>query len=112
MDRSRGVFLCIILISCVLLPCPSSAELADNIDELVLLDDVVKCKNCHKDHGSQWPKSAHSTSVSDLRTLKVFMSYIQFTQESSPYVTPGIALRDNCFTCHAPRAKNASDNLL
>lgn len=112
MDRSRSVILCFILISCVILTHPFSARPVESIDELVLLEDVVKCKNCHKEHGAQWPKSAHSTSVSDLRTLKAFMNYIQFTRESPSYVTPGIALRDNCFTCHAPRVENASENLL
>jgi len=91
--------------------CPSFAELVENIDDLVLLDDVVQCKNCHKEHGSQWPKSAHSGSVADFKTLKAFKRYIEFTQKS-PYDKSGIDLRDNCFTCHAPRAKNASDRLL
>ena len=100
-------FLCLSLSSA-----PSFAEVVENIDDLVLLDDVVQCKNCHKEHGSQWPKSAHSGSVSDFRTLKAFKRYMEFYQESLLKGNPGIRLRDNCFTCHAPRAKNASESLL
>jgi hypothetical protein len=95
----------------MLLAYPSYAEKVDNIDDLVLLSDVVQCKNCHKKNGSEWPKSAHSGSVSEFRTLKAFKSYIEFTQ-ANLYGMPGTTLRDNCFTCHAPMMKNASDTLL
>jgi hypothetical protein len=100
------------LIGYLVMAYPSYAEKIDSIDDLVLLDDVVLCKNCHKEHGSQWPKSAHSGSVADHSTLKAFKSYIEFTQESAYGRTAGLELRDNCFTCHAPRVKNASDSLL
>jgi len=109
---TRTAFIALIFTWLLFSTCLSFAELVENIDDLVLLDDVVQCKNCHKEHGSQWPKSAHSGSVSDFKTLKAFRSYIEFTQESPRYSEPGAELRDNCFICHAPRAKNASDRLL
>ena len=77
---------------------------------VIMSKDVFLCKECHKEHGLQYPQSAHANSLSESKTLNAFRNYIKFTADSDS--NTGAALRDDCFTCHSPRVKNASDDLL
>jgi len=106
----RNAIFAVILNCLLIFPCSSNANTIDNIDDLVMLKDVVMCKECHKEHGQQYPQSAHATSLSERSTLKAFRNYIKFSTSSDS--STGALLRDNCFTCHSPRVKNASDSLL
>jgi len=90
---------------------PSFAQLFDNIDDMVLMEDVDLCKKCHKEHGEQWPKSAHAKSVADPKILRAFQRYIQYISENQN-LNVGAELKKNCFKCHAPRVEDASENLM
>ena len=70
--------LVIILSGLFIFPYYSDADTLDNIDDLVMLKDVVMCMECHKEHGKQYPQSAHATSLSEHNTLKAFRKYIKF----------------------------------
>jgi mono/diheme cytochrome c family protein len=101
----------ILLITVCILSFPPLSGADQTIYDLVLLDDAVKCKACHKRKAVQWPESAHSGSVSDTRTLQALKNFIASGQNDS-YLTAGEKLRENCLSCHAPQVKNASDKLL
>lgn len=90
---------------------PAPAITVENIDNLVLLEDVVKCKKCHKEHGSEWPLSPHARSFYNKRVLQGFKDFIVFSQRD-PSLEVSQELNKKCFSCHAPQTRKASDKLL
>jgi mono/diheme cytochrome c family protein len=87
------------------------AEAVQDIDDLVLRDDVILCKKCHKEHAIQWPQSGHAGSFSDRRVLQELRNFLAYTQNDSPQ-TAAKELEKNCLSCHAPQTRNATDTLL
>jgi hypothetical protein len=111
MNLLRASFLPFLFITVLVLWSPSVAGTAENIDDLVLVKDVVQCKECHKEKKAEWPKSGHAGSFSDMHVLRAFKKYID-THESGSLQRAGNNLKETCLTCHAPQAWNASDKLM
>jgi hypothetical protein len=107
----RAKFTTFFLITVLIIFFPSLSGAVENIDALVLMEDVIKCKECHKEKAAQWSKSAHSGSVSNMRALKAFRNFIEYNQRD-PSLMASKELKENCLSCHAPQVRNASDRLL
>lgn len=106
----RSMVALVFLIALVVVPCTLIAAPATTIDELVAPYDSSKCADCHDDIHNEWKSSWHAQPITDPRVLKTWRTFILSGLDKSKGSRKD--LRDICLPCHAPAAKDASDDLV
>ena len=117
--RMLRLFLALLSIAMLISAVPVSAvEKAKTIDELAQMYDVSSCRQCHPKIYEEWEKSIHSHSLigtgSTAGAMKGFVGALKTTfTKSGVKETKDVKVEHfmECFKCHLPQIKDASDNV-
>lgn len=91
--------------------------MADTIDELASLYDVISCRECHEEIYDEWKESLHARSlIGTGPTMGALKGYVGSALMKK---FPGAGVKDvsdirvehfaACFKCHLPQIRDASD---
>lgn len=94
----------------ILLSISAYAGRISTIDGLTSTYSPEVCKECHKETHNGWKNSWHGKSVIDPRVLRTWRTFILRGLDVSEGSRKD--LRDICLPCHAPRTRDASDDLV
>ena len=106
----KALYIIILLLSSVFIPCSAFSKQAATIDELVEMYDIKRCAECHADKYEDWKTSTMGNSIVDSRVLRGMRSFIRLSLDEEE----SLARKDLviCLNCHIPQIKDAAPELI